>query len=89
MEKVDALTKSNEGREVELLSDDGGKVSEQFDSELKIPFIGTKLGFSSRNTFLLSGDGEVLEAWVEGKSMGSVKDGKHAQEVLDAVDANM
>ena len=32
---------------------------------------------------------QVLQAWQEGKNMGSVKDGKHAQEVLNAVDASM
>ncbi|QDZ23985.1 thioredoxin domain-containing protein [Chloropicon primus] len=89
MEDVDALKKSNEGRKVELLSDADGAVSEQFDSELKIPLIGAKLGFSARNTFLLSNKGEVLSVWQEGKSMGNVKNGKHAQQVLDSVEENI
>merc|ERR1712176_1269116 len=86
MEDVDALKKSNEGRKVELLSDADGAISEKFDSELKIPLIGAKLGYSARNTFLLSNKGEVLSVWQEGKNMGNVKNGKHAQQVLDLVE---
>jgi len=86
MEDVESLKSSNEGRKVELLSDADGAISEQFDSELKLPLIGTKLGFSARNTFLLSKSGEVLQTWQEGKNMGNVKSGKHAEQVFDAVD---
>merc|ERR1712087_119194 len=85
MEDVEALKASNEGRKVELLSDADGEISALFDSELKLPF-GIKLGFSARNTFLLSNTGEVLDVWQEGKNMGNVKSGKHAEQVLDSVD---
>ena len=88
MEDVEALKASNEGRKVELLSDADGAISEQFDSELKLPF-NIKLGFSARNTFLLSNKGEVLDVWQEGKNMGSVKNGKHAEQVLASVEENI
>merc|ERR1712203_80363 len=89
MEEVEALKESNAGRKVELLSDADGAISEQFDSELKVPLIGAKLGFSARNTFLLSNKGEVLSVWQEGKNMGNVKNGKHAEQVLDSVAENI
>mmetsp|Transcript_11919 Transcript_11919/g.22335 ORF Transcript_11919/g.22335 Transcript_11919/m.22335 type:complete len:202 (+) Transcript_11919:102-707(+) len=89
MEEVDALKESNAGRKVQLLSDADGAISEQFDSELKVPIIGAKLGFSARNTFLLSSKGEVLSVWQEGKNMGNVKNGKHAEQVLDSVEENI
>ena len=87
MEEVEALKASNAGRKgVELLSDADGAVSEYFGAELKLPLIGTKLGFSSRETFLLSSKGEVLAKWAEGKNMKSVKSTAHAEQVLEAVD---
>merc|ERR1711924_557437 len=50
-EEVEALTASNEGRKIELLSDKDGEISEYFGAELKLPIFGTKLGFSARETF--------------------------------------
>merc|ERR1711924_396751 len=41
---VEALTASNEGRKIELLSDKDGEISEYFGAELKLPIFGTKLG---------------------------------------------
>merc|ERR1712078_899978 len=35
--------------------------------ELKLPIFGTKLGFSARETFLISNKGEILDKWSEGK----------------------
>merc|ERR1712094_85422 len=43
MEEVEALTASNEGRKIELLSDKDGEISEYFGAELKLPIFGTKL----------------------------------------------
>ena len=86
MEEVEALTASNEGRKLELLSDKDGAISEYFGAELKLPLIGTKLGFSARETFLISNKGEVLDKWSEGKNMANVKSGAHAEQVLEAID---
>ena len=89
METVEALTASNEGRKLELLSDEDGLISEYFGAELKLPLIGTKLGFSARETFLISKKGEVLDKWSEGKNMANVKSGAHAEQVLEAVEENV
>merc|ERR1712224_601878 len=87
MEEVEALKASNAGRKgVELLSDEDGAISEYFGAELKLPLIGTKLGFSARETFLISNKGEVLDKWSEGKNMANVKSGAHAEQVLEAID---
>merc|ERR1711924_307989 len=40
MEEVEALTASNEGRKIELLSDKDGEISEYFGAELKLPIWG-------------------------------------------------
>merc|ERR1712094_121287 len=71
MEEVEALTASNEGRKIELLSDTDGEISEYFGAEIKLPIFGTKLGFSVRETFLISNKGEILDKWSEGKNMGT------------------
>ena len=86
MEEVEALTASNEGRKIELLSDKDGEISEYFGAELKLPIFGTKLGFSARETFLISNKGEILDKWSEGKNMANVKSGAHAEQVLEAID---
>merc|ERR1712124_78619 len=46
----------------------------------------TKLGFSARETFLISNKGEILDKWSEGKNMANVKSGAHAEQVLEAID---
>merc|ERR1711924_384668 len=50
------------------------------------PHFGTKLGFSARETFLISNKGEILDKWSEGKNMANVKSGAHAEQVLEAID---
>jgi peroxiredoxin Q/BCP len=58
-----------------LLSDNGGKVSDQYGSALKIPFMGT---FSNRQTYLIDPEGNLR--WVFTDVESRVK--RHAEEVL-------
>ena len=72
------------GRDIDLLSDASGAVSQQFDCELSLVVVK----FSARKTFLLSPKGEILAKWSEGNgTMADIKDGSHAAEVLAAIDA--
>merc|ERR1712094_38059 len=48
-----------------------GEISEYFGAEIKLPILGTKLGFSVRETFLISNKGEILDKWSEGKNMAT------------------
>ena len=68
-----------------LLSDGDGSVSESYGADLKIPIFGR---FSDRQTFLVDGNGTIINHWLErDQSMASVKTTAHVEQILNAIDA--
>jgi peroxiredoxin Q/BCP len=66
------------GLTVPLASDEDGRISEAFGTWVQKSMYGRKYMGMERATFLISADGEVLEAWRKVKVPG------HAAEVLQA-----
>jgi peroxiredoxin Q/BCP len=64
---------AKQGLHFKLLADTEKKVSEAYDSLMMI------IHFSSRNTFLISPDGEIAKVWL------GVSPAKHSDEVLAAL----
>jgi peroxiredoxin Q/BCP len=66
---------AKQGLHFKLLADTEKKVSEEYDSLMKI------VHFSQRNTFLVAPDGKIAKVWL------GVSPGKHSEEVLAALAA--
>merc|ERR1712182_195971 len=85
MEEVEALTASNEGRKIELLSDKDGEISEYFGAELKLPSSGPSWASpparpsSSPTRARSSTSGARARTW-------RTSSRAHAEQVLEAID---